>query len=567
MLPEFHAAEEGYSLILHDPHVLPRLSRQRLHQALSRIKIHETETVLQHHVMPVGRLPGMVLYACCGQRGFEYAKQNGLKLIAQVAPRDFHFAIRLAWGRNLLRRAVSHLSREMPEFSASRRLTTGQIAALLCVLMSCIASVAFLSPALLWTLASAIFGLFFLSVMLLRLFCILPLHSFKTSHSELADENELPFYSVLVPVFREVAVLDQLLSALGNLDYPHDKLDIKIIVEESDTSLRHALQRYELPPHFEMIVVPRGKPQTKPRALNYALQFCRGDFLTIYDAEDIPEPSQLLDALECFRNSSDEKLACVQAQLVFFNSNENWLTRQFTAEYATLFGIVLPALASHGLPLPLGGTSNHFRTDVLRKIGGWDSHNVTEDADLGLRLARLGYRTGVISSFTYEEANTQRGNWLNQRARWLKGFLQTWLVHMRHPAKLLKEIGPSGFWVIQSCTIGVFISALLHPFLLLLTGVLLWNYPPFRADMPIWLTLVNGVNLLIFAAGYGVTMAAEAKALRLRGFQNWRGTIATIPFYWFLMSAAAWLALYQFLVAPFEWNKTEHGLSRMQQRE
>ncbi len=158
--------------------------------------------------------------------------------------------------------------------------------------------------------------------------------------------------------------------------------------------MRRALRKHDLPPHFEVIVVPQGSPQTKPRALNYALQFCRGSLLTIYDAEDIPEPNQLREVARKF-SGAGEKLACLQAQLSFYNPNENWLTRQFTAEYATLFGLILPALAAHNLPLPLGGTSNHFRTRNLRQIGGWDPYNVTEDADLGLRLARLGYRTGV----------------------------------------------------------------------------------------------------------------------------------------------------------------------------
>ena len=232
------------------------------------------------------------------------------------------------------------------------------------------------------------------------------------------------------------------------------------------------MARLPLPPQFEIIVVPAGRPQTKPRALNYALPFCRGELLTIYDAEDIPEPDQLRKAARRFAAAAPE-LACLQAQLTFFNPNENWLTRQFTAEYAMLFGRLLPVLADHRLPLPLGGTSNHFRTAVLRAVGGWDPFNVTEDADLGLRLARHGYDTGTLDSLTYEEANTRLPNWMRQRARWLKGFLATWLVHMRDPARLMREVGPAGFWVAQAVTIGVFASALLHPLCLVATLVLL----------------------------------------------------------------------------------------------
>jgi glycosyltransferase XagB len=513
--------------------------------------------------VPVAWLPGFVLYASCGPRGTEYARQQKLKLVAQFDPADFHHAVHHVWGAKLLRHAIFQISNSNPAHSAKRRVSTGQILAFIGFLFCMAASFARLPLTEAWAVAETIFGLFFLAVVALRLFCILP-RSYRSQGiiRKLVDA-ELPAYSVLVPVFREVAVLDQLLSALTQLNYPAGKLDIKIIAEESDTSMRRALERYQFPDHIEVIVVPRGRPQTKPRALNYALQFARGELLTIFDAEDIPEPNQLRHAAERFHGAG-ENLACLQAQLVFFNSRENWLTRQFTAEYATLFGLVLPALADQGLPLPLGGTSNHFRTDILRKIGAWDPYNVTEDADLGLRLARLGYTTDVIASFTKEEANTQLANWTRQRARWLKGFLQTWLVHMRNPIKVVQEIGLSGFWVLQSCTIGIFVSALLHPFMLAATIYFFMTNQPPKSEAALSSTLLGGMGLAVFALGYGVTMIAAHRALRLRGFRNWWLTIATMPLYWLLQSIAAWLALWQFIVAPFEWNKTEHGLSKLQ---
>jgi len=213
------------------------------------------------------------------------------------------------------------------------------------------------------------------------------------------------------------------------------------------------------------------------------------------------------------------------------------------------------------LPLTLGGTSNHFRTRILRKIGGWDPHNVTEDADLGLRLARLGFRTGVVQSFTCEEANTQFGNWLSQRARWLKGFMQTWLVHMRNPVRTARELGPTGFWTLQALTAGIFFSALFHPFLIALTVWALIVNPPHVSAATM---LLAGLNLEVFVLGYGVAMLAGAKALRQRGLKGWWFTIATMPFYWLIMSVAAWMALWQLVFAPFKWNKTEHGLSKFQ---
>ena len=312
--------------------------------------------------------------------------------------------------------------------------------------------------------------------------------------------------------------------------------------------------------HFDVIIVPCGDPQTKPRALNYALHFASGSLLTIYDAEDIPDPRQLRHAAEAFAVLPQETV-CLQAELVFDNPDENWLTRQFTIEYATLFGLILPTLAAHRLPLALGGTSNHFRIDALRRAGAWDAHNVTEDADLGIRLARLGYDTDTIASRTCEEANVSTGNWICQRARWMKGFLATWLVHMREPVTALRDLGPAGFWSMQAMTIGVFASALVHPLCLIATLALAALHPrlPDAATTP--MILLAGLNLLVFVLGYAVTMIAGGRALRRYRIKGWGIYLCTMPVYWFLMSAAAWLALWQFVVAPFHWNKTVHGLS------
>jgi len=308
--------------------------------------------------------------------------------------------------------------------------------------------------------------------------------------------------------------------------------------------------------------VPAGLPQTKPRALNYALQFCRGELLTIYDAEDIPQADQLQKAARRFA-AEPRELACLQAQLTFYNREENWLTRQFTAEYATLFGVLLPVLANHNLPLLLGGTSNHFRMEVLRRVGAWDAFNVTEDADLGVRLARLGYATGVLDSVTHEEATMRLGNWLRQRARWLKGFLVTWLVHMREPALFMRDVGPSGFWTCQALTIGVFASVLLHPLCLAAMLATWLAYPPSPPDAGFGFVLLASLNIIVLAGGYGISLAVARRGLRRLVIRGWHGTLATLPLYWLLISAAAWIALWQFAARPFHWNKTEHGLSRV----
>jgi cellulose synthase/poly-beta-1,6-N-acetylglucosamine synthase-like glycosyltransferase len=511
--------------------------------------------VLRHGLVPVAWQPDQVRYAICVPKGERFARRHGLSVVARIASSDFHHGVRRVWGRKILAKATHGLAITRPKFSARKRVTPAQGAAFIILALCLALSSIYLTANALWVAASAALGLFFLAVIALRLCCLFSLPAAKAQGLEDSDDADLPIYSVLVPVFKETSVLSQLLRGLSCLNYPPEKLEIKIIVEEFDTGLRRALEKFDLPPHIEVIVVPQGSPQTKPRALNYALQFCHGSLLTIYDAEDVPDPNQLRDVAREFLRA-DETLACLQAQLTAYNPNENWLTRQFTAEYATLFGLILPALAARHLPLTLGGTSNHFRTRILRKIGGWDAHNVTEDADLGLRLARLGFRTGVVESLTLEEANTKLGNWLGQRARWLKGFMQTWLVHMRNPLRTARELGPTGFWALQALTAGIFISALFHPFLMALS---VW----FLVIDPFQVSVTTMLNLEVFVLGYGVAMLSGAKALRQFGLKGWWFTIATMPIYWLLMSIAAWMALWQLVFAPFKWNKTEHGLSKL----
>jgi cellulose synthase/poly-beta-1,6-N-acetylglucosamine synthase-like glycosyltransferase len=554
--PSSGGATSDSKLASDAPDVLPLLLRNDLEDTLYRLPPQAIRWVLRHGVVPVAWQPDHVHYAICGPKGAHYARRHGLPVVARIASPDFHHGVRRVWGGKILAKATNGLSVTCPRFSARKRLTPAQGAAFVILALCLALSSTYLTAGALWVAASAALGLFFLSVIALRLCCLFSLPTAKAQSLGDPGDTDLPIYSVLVPVFRETSVLSQLLHGLSCLSYPPEKLEIKIIVEEFDTNLRRALEKFDLPPHIEIIVVPQGSPQTKPRALNYALQFCHGSLLTIYDAEDVPAPNQLRDVAREFLRAG-ETLACLQAQLTAYNPNENWLTRQFTAEYATLFGLILPALAARRLPLTLGGTSNHFRTHILREIGGWDAHNVTEDADLGLRLARLGFRTGVVQSLTYEEANTRLGNWLGQRARWLKGFMQTWLVHMRNPLRTARELGPTGFWTLQALTAGIFFSALFHPFLMAIT-IWLFVLDPFQVSVTTML------NLEVFVLGYGVAMLAGAKALRQRGLKGWWFTIATMPIYWLLMSIAAWMALWQLVFAPFKWNKTEHGLSKFE---
>jgi cellulose synthase/poly-beta-1,6-N-acetylglucosamine synthase-like glycosyltransferase len=311
-----------------------------------------------------------------------------------------------------------------------------------------------------------------------------------------------------------------------------------------------------LEPPFEVIIAPSGGPRTKPKALNAALPFVRGKFVAVFDAEDRPEPDQLRLALEAFV-AGDEKLACVQARLTIDNTADSWLTRLFTAEYAGLFDVFLPGLAALRLPLPLGGSSNHFRTDVLRRIGAWDPHNVTEDADLGMRLARFGYQTAVIPSTTYEEAPGRLPAWLRQRTRWFKGWMQTWLVHTRSPRRLIHDLGWPGFAVFQLLVGGTVLAALVHG---LFAARFAWRLAtaPGGEIAAVWL----GFDATMLLFGYGVSAALGIIGLYRRRLLGCAWALLLTPVYWLLLSIAAWRALFQLLRDPQRWEKTEHGLAR-----
>ena len=307
--------------------------------------------------------------------------------------------------------------------------------------------------------------------------------------------------------------------------------------------------------------MPAGGPRTKPKALNAALPFARGTFTVIFDAEDRPEPSQLRRALQAFL-AGGGALACVQARLCIDNTADGWLARLYTAEYAGQFDVFLPGVASLHLPLPLGGSSNHFRTETLRDVHGWDAFNVTEDADLGMRLARFGYRSDVIDSTTYEEAPARLGPWLRQRTRWFKGWMQTWAVHMREPGALMRDLGPAGFLTFQLIVGGNALAALVHPlFLASLIYSAAMGDPPWRSDSAgvAALAVLYGSSVVI---GYLTSAFLGWLGLARRGLLATAWVLLLTPLHWLLLSLAAWRALYQLIVAPYAWEKTEHGLAK-----
>ncbi|MCW3494271.1 glycosyltransferase [Microbacterium sp. SSM24] len=371
-------------------------------------------------------------------------------------------------------------------------------------------------------------------------------------------DAEMPMYTVLVPVFREARIVGRLVENLGRLDYPTDKLEVIILVEEEDSETRDAIAVSDPPAHFLVVTVPKGTPQTKPRACNVGLEVARGEFLVIYDAEDAPEPDQLKKTVVAF-SRADDSVVVMQAALNYFNARENVLTRMFALEYSYWFDYMLTGLDVGDLPIPLGGTSNHFRTSALRELGGWDPYNVTEDADLGIRASALGYRVGVVDSTTMEEATSRVGIFIGQRSRWIKGYMQTALVHARRPFRLIRRIGLrrfASFTLLIAGTPLTFLGVIPFTALTIVSFLIPWaSITPAFPPAILWICLLN------FLVGNALMVYLNMMGPYKRGAFWLVGWAVLNPVYWLLHSLASYKALWQLITKPHYWQKTEHGMS------
>lgn len=466
-------------------------------------------------------------------------------------------------------RSVNQLAQRKPEQSAIEVFTLPQL-----VFIGLLA-ILFLTALTIWPIATMVALNFIIALILLINF------GFRTVLIWVAGErridmkvtpemvralkdHELPTYTILVPMYHEPDTLPVLTAAIRRMDYPLSKLDIKLALEEDDEETIEAAKRLGLEGIFEIIRVPHSQPKTKPKACNYALHFARGEFVTIYDAEDKPEPDQLKKAL-CAFYMAPENTACIQARLNYFNADENWLTRMFTLEYSLWFDFYLPALEALRIPIPLGGTSNHFKMKVLREVDAWDPYNVTEDADLGVRITQLGYRVGVVNSTTFEEANNQVGNWIRQRSRWIKGYMQTYLVHMRKPVECYRKLGHVGFWGFQFFIGGTVLNTLIVPWLI---GMyLFWLVTMNSAMSDIFPPAVLYISLINLLFGNGFFIYITTLGAFKRGYFSLIPFALMVPAYWLLMSIAAYKGLWQLINNPFFWEKTNHGLTSFEHQD
>lgn len=479
-----------------------------------------------------------------------------------------------AYGHEMLETSTSKLATEQPHNSANITFTRKQLAVFFLIVATAIGG-------LVWNwlgtllVMNVVVQLFYFLMTLFRFAIIMygsksdSQYRFDTKALQAINEKELPLYTILVPMYKESDVIPQLIRNLERLDYPKAKLDVRLLIENDDVEAQMLIKSMKLPPYYTVLVVPDSLPKTKPKACNFGLIRARGEFIVIYDAEDRPDPDQLKKVYLTFK-SCDERTACVQAKLNYFNSEQNLLTKWFTQEYSMWFELLLPGIMKLNIPIPLGGTSNHFKTDILKDLNAWDPYNVTEDADLGIRLYKEGYKTAIVDSRTWEEANSRVGNWIRQRSRWIKGYMQTWLVHMRHPIRLFRELGLRGFLGFHVMVLATPLLPLLNP--IFWSMIVLWYV--FQAE---WISLffpgtiyytasaefyfANFLFVFSNAAGvYWVIHSLESKGDRRFSYSLVRTTLLT-PVYWVLMSISSMKAAWQLITKPFYWEKTVHGLS------
>ncbi|MEM7508143.1 MAG: glycosyltransferase [Pseudomonadota bacterium] len=524
----------------------------------------DLEAYIAHRVLPWRRLGAMTTYVIVEpqQAGDALAALGGsgpFAFFALATPGDLQNALSQVAGPQMAARAASRTPAQMSVRSLARVRVAAAVA-----LLAVTAGIIWGGPL---AVAGGLLCLFVLNAAttVLRLAALLagrhhrpePIH--HDGAIEFAQKRGPPKISIMVPLYREAGMVPRLLASIERLDYPRELTEVLLLLEEGDEATHRALDAITLPGWIRCVTVPEGSPRTKPRALNYALDFADGEIIGILDAEDQPAPDQLTQIAEYLRAAPTET-ACVQCQLSYFNARENWITRCFQIEYSIWFEVLLRGFQTLRLPIPLGGTSVYFRRSALRALGAWDAHNVTEDADLGMRLSRAGMNCAVSTSVTLEEANCRPISWIRQRSRWLKGYILTWLSHMRAPIQLWHELGARGFFAFNILFLGAAATYLAMPlfwlavFCWLTTGQTIWS-----SSIPGWAIWPAAISL---GVGQLVMLGCAALAMVRRGTPLSLIWVPTLPIYWTLGAVAAWKAVIELFLAPFYWDKTAHGLSR-----
>lgn len=546
---------------------LPYIEPRRVRPSAEAARLLPESLCRRHRLLPLERHDGQIVVAMADPTDPEAA--DALEAASPLPVRvvvasDAMIAAGLerTFAAHYTELSTTELVRRRPEESAHRVLSGGQKIVLACIGVALVAGL-LLSARVTVTVLVLLSVLFYTAVSLYKFWLIYrtighePELPVSDTEIALLDGRLLPRYTILVPLLREAVVLPGLVRSLDGLDYPKTRLDVKLLLEADDAETIRAARRLRLGPHYDLVIVPPSEPRTKPKACNYGLLHAKGEYVVIFDAEDRPEPDQLKKAVIAFRKAP-AGVACVQAKLNYWNREQNLLTRWFTTEYSQWFDLFLPGLSASGAPIPLGGTSNHFPVETLLELGAWDPFNVTEDADVGIRLSRRGLRTAMIDSTTYEEANSRLLNWIRQRSRWVKGYMQTWLVHMRHPLVLRRELGTVNFLSFHLVIAGTFLTMLMNPIFWGMTTVWALTEAGFiREIFPGIVYFAGSFNLLI--GNFAFTFLTVAGTMR-RGYSELVKYALFSPLYWALMSVGAWKGFFQLITRPSYWEKTVHGL-------
>lgn len=516
---------------------------------------------LEHGVLPWHRVGSVLVIATARPDDFEnlvLPSDIGPVVMALTTETDIHDILCRLCGDALVRvaetyRDAEHSCRDLASTTPLRRVTalafgTIGLAALI------FAPQLFFASALLLACVSLVLSQ---GLKLCAFLSTFRSEAHRTPRASLLPDNKLPTVSLLVPLLREADIAGSLMKRLKALEYPRSLLEVVLILEHDDAQTRAALDRTQLPAWSKVVTVPRGTIQTKPRAMNFALPFTRGDLIGVYDAEDAPARDQLRQVASHFSRAPPQT-ACVQGVLDFYNPRANWLARCFAIEYASWFRLILPGLVRMRLPVPLGGTTVFFRRCALEQAQGWDAHNVTEDADLGLRLARLGFRTDLLATSTQEEANNRLWPWVKQRSRWLKGYALTWWVHSRRPLTLWRDLGPRGFLGVQALFLGTLLQFALAP--------VLWSFWLIVFGLPHPLNDIlaaSGQRALVtlFLAAETISLMVGLAALARSPHRGLMVLVPTMLLYFPLGTIAIYKAFWEMITCPFYWDKTEHGRS------
>jgi cellulose synthase/poly-beta-1,6-N-acetylglucosamine synthase-like glycosyltransferase len=328
----------------------------------------------------------------------------------------------------------------------------------------------------------------------------------------------------------------------GKLEPPHGEWP-EYVIQVDDEATKGAVETANIELPFVVIDIPVSYPRTKPKACNVGLAVAKGDYLVIYDAEDRPDPDQLKKAVIGF-SQCEREVACIQAKLNFYNTERNLLTRCFSAEYAMWFDLCLPGLDALRAPIPLGGT-------------GWDEYNVTEDCDLGLRLFSQGWQTRILDSTTWEEACPKLTWWIKQRSRWVKGYMQTYLVHTRDILGLTKKLGIVNSMHFHLLIGGSVLAQLLSTIYWILVCVWLgWRPDIIGTFFPGPIFAMAALCLFVgnFAFVYTCAIACECRV----GLGKVVKYTPLMVIYWIIMSVAGWKGALQLIWKPHFWEKTQH---------